>query len=285
MATASINGFQMRYQSTGAGTPVVFLHGLGSSADDWLLQVPAFGERFRVITTDLRGHGRSPYRGALVIEQMADDVAALLTEIGAGAAAGGAHVVGLSMGGCVALAVGLRHPPLARSVTLVNTFAKYRSPGVGGLGRALRRLWLLQFRPIRAVAEFVAHGLFPKPEQAPLVAAAVASLSQNSRETYWAAIRALMRFDARAALAGLQKPVLVVMGDRDQTVPRAAGEYLARHIPGARALVLADSGHASPIDQAEAFNAAVLAFLQDVEALKDQAPCPPQSLRPGAGHR
>lgn len=262
-ATASINGFQMRHQAAGAGTAVVFLHGLGSSADDWLLQVPAFAEQFRVITLDLRGHGRSPYRGALVIEQMADDVAALLAEVGAGAA--GAHVVGLSMGGCVALALALRHPRLTRSVTLVNTFAKYRSPGLSGLGRAVRRLWLLQFRPIREVAEFVAHGLFPKPEQAPYVTAAIASLSQNSRETYWAAIRAILRFDARAGLAELRRPVLVVMGDRDQTVPRAAGEYLAGHIPGARKLVLADSGHASPIDQAEVFNAAVLAFLKEVE--------------------
>jgi pimeloyl-ACP methyl ester carboxylesterase len=66
-------------------------------------------------------------------------------------------------------------------------------------------------------------------------------------------------------LGVIRCPTLVVMGERDRTVPRAAGEQLAREIPGARALIVADSGHATPMDQAVAFNAAVLGFLTEVE--------------------
>lgn len=260
MTFLSINGFQLRYESAGAGSPVVLLHGLGSSADDWQLQVPAFAARHRVLTLDLRGHGQSHFVGPLAIEAMADDVARLLAQLSLHST----HLVGLSMGGCVALALAARRPEQARSLTLVNAFARYRPAGFAGLVRGLQRAWLLRTRPVSDVAAFVARGLFPKPEQRPLYDAAVASLSRNSKAVYWAAMRAILTFDGRAGLDAIRCPTLVVMGDRDRTVPRAAGEELARRIPGARALVLADSGHASPMDQAEAFNAAVLKFLADV---------------------
>jgi pimeloyl-ACP methyl ester carboxylesterase len=258
MPAFEVNHYQMHYEVTGVpGPPVIFLHGLGSSAGDWALQVPAFAARHRVITVDLRGHGQSRFRGRLAVPEMAEDVAQLLRQLG-----GPAHVVGLSMGGCAALALGILHPELTRSLTLVNTFARYQPPGDGGLGRVARRLWLLLTAPMPRVAAFIAEGLFPKAEQRPLVEAAIASLGQNPKRTYWEAIQAIRRFDARAGLSTIRCPVLVVIGDRDQTVPRAAGEALAAGIPGARQLVLADSGHASPMDQPEAFNAKVLEFIE-----------------------
>jgi pimeloyl-ACP methyl ester carboxylesterase len=253
--------FQLRYEMCGTGTPVVFLHGLGSCADDWALQVPVFAQHYRALTVDLRAHGCSHFTGALRVEQMALDVAALLAHLDVAPA----HIVGLSMGGCAALALALHHPARVRSLTLVNTFARYQPAGAGGLWRGVHRLWLLRFRPVREVAEFVAAGLFPKPEQGVLREAAIASLSRNSRATYWAALHAIRRFDVRAKLGAIRCPTLVVLGDRDRTVPRAAGELLTRSIPGAHKLVLADSGHASPMDQPEAFNAAVLAFIESSE--------------------
>ena len=266
MPWAEINQFRMRYEVADApagasGAPVIFLHGLGSSADDWLLQVPAFAAERRVITVDLRGHGQSRYAGRLSVPQMARDVARLLEGLG-----GPAHVVGLSMGGCVAVALGILEPDLTRSLTLVNTFARYQPPGDGGVGRVARRLWLLAFGTRTAMAAFIAAGLFPKPEQAPLRAAAVASLSQNARRTYWEAIQAIRRFDARAGLGTVRCPALVVMGDRDTTVPRAAGEALAAGIPGARRWLVPDSGHATPMDQPDLFNRTVLDFIAGAEA-------------------
>lgn len=260
MPHADINGYPMYYAVAGdsrpAAAPVLFLHGLGSSAGDWALQVPAFAARRRVITVDLRGHGRSRYPGRLTIPDMADDVARLLRQLG-----GPAHVVGLSMGGCVAVALGILRPEAVRSLTLVNTFARYQAPA-GGAGRVAKRLWLLLTAPMPRVAAFIAEGLFPKPEQRPLVAAAIASLGQNPKRTYWEAILAIRRFDARAGLGTIRCPVLVVLGDRDQTVPRAAGEALAAGLRGAQTWVAADSGHATPMDQPEAFNARVLEFIE-----------------------
>jgi pimeloyl-ACP methyl ester carboxylesterase len=69
-------------------------------------------------------------------------------------------------------------------------------------------------------------------------------------------------FDARRRLASVRCPVLVVAGDRDATVPLAAKRRVQEAIPGARLLVVADSGHATPCDQAGRFNAALLAFVE-----------------------
>jgi pimeloyl-ACP methyl ester carboxylesterase len=150
-------------------------------------------------------------------------------------------------------------------LVLVNTFARFQLAGLAGLRRGLQRLWLLETRPVEAMARFVAAGLFPRPSQRPLYEAAVASLSRNPKATYRAAIGAIRRFDARAGLAALGCPALVVIGDRDSTVPRAAAEALWRGIPGAQRLVLEDSGHASPMDQPERFNAEVLKFVESVD--------------------
>ncbi len=252
-------GLQLSYLEQGQGPTVLFLHGLGSAAADWQLQFPVFAPQYRVIALDLRAHGRSE-AGAFywTIQDLANEVAELLEKLQAGPA----HVVGLSLGGCVAQALALRSPTLVRSLTLVNTFGRLRPAGWGGARRMLQRLWLLCFAPMTANAAFIATGLFPRPEQAAFRAAAVARLSQNPRRTYFAGIRAVLAWDARPQLPALRCPALVIAGDRDTTVALSAKEELSRLIPGAKLVVVADSGHATPFDQAKFFNRAVMEFIQ-----------------------
>lgn len=257
MPLAEVNRIRLHYEIHGGASPtVVLLHGLGSSADDWALQIPAFAECFRVIALDLRAHGQSTSNGRFSIEMMADDVAELLMQLGEPPA----HVVGLSLGGCVALALGLRHPARVRSLTLVNTFARLR-PTWAGLQQGLKRAWLLWLKPMPEMAAYVARNLFPKPGQRPLYEAAVASLSKNSKHTYLHAIRAIRLFNVESQLSAIRCPTLIVAGDRDLTVPLASKEFLHRHIPGSRLLVVPDSGHATPYDQWDVFNREVMDFI------------------------
>lgn len=260
MPAIRLGDVTLHYEARGRedGAPIVLLHGLGSSSADWVFQLPALAAAHRVVAPDLRAHGRSSRpRGRLTVEAMAADVAALLDAL----AMPPAHVVGLSLGGCVGLTLALDHAARVRSLTVVNAFARPVPAGWRGTLRFLLRLGLLAGAPMPVVAAHVARGLFPRAEQQALYRLAVASLAGNSRRTYFAAIRAVVGFDVRHRLAAVRCPTLVVAGDRDATVPLGAKRLLQRSIPGAELLIVADSGHATPCDQAEGFNAALLAFV------------------------
>ncbi|HEU4366891.1 MAG TPA: alpha/beta fold hydrolase [Methylomirabilota bacterium] len=237
---------------------VVLLHGLGSSSADWPEQQAALEAHYRVIAVDLPGHGASPLPpGPLTVDGMAGGVAGLLERLGAERA----HVLGLSLGACVALRLALAAPARVRSLTLVNPFARLQFAGPGDLARAALRLLLLGTAPMSAVAAHVARRLFPWPEQRALYDAAVASLGATSRGAYFAAMRALVRFDARGQVAAIRQPTLIVAGDRDTSVPLAAKLALAAAIPGAHLVVVPGSGHATPHDRPDIFNHALLEFL------------------------
>lgn len=188
---------------------------------------------------------------------MAARVAALLRALDEGPA----HVVGLSLGGCVGLALALREPGAVRSLTVVNAFARLRPSGAVGLWRMLRRLTLVLTRPMPVVAADVARATFPRPGQEGLRRAAAASLAANDRRAYLAVMGAVARFDVRARLGDIRCPTLVITGEADTTIPRAAQALLSRGIPGARWVVVPDSGHATPHDQPAAFNRHVLDFI------------------------
>jgi 3-oxoadipate enol-lactonase len=240
---------------------VLLLHGMGSAGEDWELQLAALAPHYRVLAPDARGHGRSHRPpGPYAIAQMTDEVVALLDQLSLGPV----HAVGLSMGGCMAMQLAIAHPSRVRSLVLVNTFARIRPAGWQGLRRFIQRVWALQFGSLSAVGMSVTGNLFPKPEQADLRRLALERFNSHntSKETYRTILRAVVQFNARRHLQRVACPTLVVSGDRDLTVPMSCKVDLHKGIPGSEFLVIPDSGHGTPIDQAERFNEALLGFLQ-----------------------
>jgi pimeloyl-ACP methyl ester carboxylesterase len=240
---------------------VLLLHGMGSCGEDWELQFPALTSHYRVLAPDARGHGHSPKPpGPYSISQMAEEVAALLDDLQIPSA----HVVGLSMGGCIAQQLALSHPNRVRSLVLVNTFAKIRPAGLGGLRRFFQRMWAVQFGAMRDVGVPLLNALFPKPEQAELRRLGVERFLANnaSKDVYRAVLRATVAFDSRRELHRIACPTLIVAGDRDLTVPLACKHELHRLIPNSQLTLIPDSGHATPIDQHERFNELLVGFFQ-----------------------
>jgi pimeloyl-ACP methyl ester carboxylesterase len=243
------------------GGDVVLLHGLGSSAGDWLLQAPILQDRHRVIAVDLPGFGESPrLPGWPSIAAYARAVDGAMADAGIAAA----HVIGLSLGGSVALQFGIDSPQRALSLTLVNAFANLRVRPLAMLRTAVRFGYVVMGRMDR-VGAWVAEELFPDPPQAELRQFAAERLAHSRRRSYLQAGQALARFNVRRRLAEIRCPTLVVAGENDTTIPSSAKEELARSIPGARLVRFAGSGHATPIDEAQAFNQVVEAFLAQVE--------------------
>src|SRR4030042_1035393 len=131
-------------QSPTKDAPVVLLlHGLGSCGEDWALQRPALLPYFTLLAPDLRGQGASPMpAGWPTIADLAADVRLLLERL----AIRSAHVVGLSLGGAVALQLAADEPARWRSLVAGNAFARLRATR-GSLRRGVERTWLGAPRP------------------------------------------------------------------------------------------------------------------------------------------
>ena len=261
MPDTTINQIRIHYEESGSGDAILFLHGLGSCGQDWMLQTPVFSERFHVIVPDMRGHGQTDKpQGGVRVAYLASDVIGLLDAMSVERA----HVVGLSLGGCVAQVLALDAPQRVRSLALVNTFAHLEPANPRHALMLVSRLAVLGLRGLPAQAHYVAARLFPKPEQAPLRKLAAERIAANEPATYRRLLLAAGAFDVRNRLGEITCPTLVIAGDRDTTVPLNVKQALAAGIPGARFELVADSGHATPIDQPEVFNELVLGFIESV---------------------
>ncbi len=128
MPLVQVNGIERFYfyQETGNGEPLLLINGIGADSLKWDPLLPALAARFRVITSDNRGAGRSAAPpGPYTTRQMADDAAALLAHLGVARA----HVVGSSMGGMIAQELALAYPERVDRLVLLATYARLR-PGV-----------------------------------------------------------------------------------------------------------------------------------------------------------
>ena len=244
---------RIHFRVVGEGSPILLLHGLASSGIDWFPIAPALASRHRLILMDLRGHGHSSLSQAkgYGMEAMAGDAWRLLEAL----AVDKPHVIGLSLGGCVALQMACQHPAALGRLVLVNTFARLRSNGMLA-GRVLRLRRSLG--DIDGLAHVVASSLFEDPA---VQAFAAERLRRNDLGAIRRTMAALARFDIRRRLPCIPNPVLVLAGDRDRTVPSCCTEELAGGLPQAHLRIIADAGHALPYDQPDAFITAVQSFL------------------------
>ena len=166
MPVHSVNGIDLYYEVAGQGEPIVFVHGLGSSTRDWQSQVEFFSESHRVVTVDLRGHGQSSKPAKdYSIHQFADDLGQLLEKTENTPA----HVVGLSLGGMVAMELAVSRPNLVRSLVIVNSGPEM--PRDTWWVRT--KVWLMLFMRtlivrlfgMRKLGEKLAEKLLPEPSQ------------------------------------------------------------------------------------------------------------------------
>jgi len=239
----------------GTGPPLVLLHGLSSSSADWLPIAPLLAEQYQLLMVDMRGHGQSSLAtdGDYTVARMAADLAVVLDvfEIPQ------AHLLGLSLGGCVALQFAVDNPDRVKRLVLVNTFARLRGAGTGSLRRRLTRVYAAT-RDMDRLALYVATSLFDDPEYQQMT-------YQRMRHNDLGAIRrtmiAILRFNILRQIHRIQSPALVMVGDRDKTVPHRCAIDLMARLPSAQMRVIADAGHALPYDQPQAFLATAIDFL------------------------
>ncbi len=258
MPTVSVNSSELYYQESGSGYPLILLHGLGSSGDDWWFQTPAFSPHFRVVLPNLRGHKQSSaLRGPISVYTLAADIARLMEALEIPQA----HVLGLSLGGTVGQVLAIDFPEKVNKLILVNTFARLWPTSLREMYTLARRVVVSRFLPPVTTARVVARDLFPRPDQAALRAEVLRRIGVNDVTSYRQLMNTIRRFDSRSRLDRIKAPTLLITGDRDAVVPRGCQQQLVRGIRKVQWHIVRDSGHATPVDQPEEFNKTVLNFL------------------------
>ncbi|CAG1014699.1 3-oxoadipate enol-lactonase [Anaerolineales bacterium] len=241
------------------GQPTVLaLHGLGATGESWRLQIPALTNvGLRVLAPDARGFGQSTYPGKLSIAEMAADMARLIEALKVAPVS----VVGISMGGTLALQLALDCPHLVSKLVLVNTFAHLRIQGLSQYAYYVLRFILVHTLGIPTQARTVTKRIFPHPDQESLRQELYAQIIQANPSAYRAALRALARFDATHRLGTLNVPTLVVTGDADTTVRPENQFNLAAGIRGAQHVIIPGGGHAVTAEKPAEFNRMLIEFL------------------------
>lgn len=266
---AKINGIEMAYTDQGPdmgpkGLPVVFLHAFPLNKSMWEPQIQALADRFRVITLDLRGHGESSAPlWRYTMKQFADDVKGLLDHL----AIRQAVLIGLSMGGYVLFAFYRQYADRVKALVLADTRAGTDTPE-GKAGR-----YAMAQAAYKEGLSTVEEAMLPRllspaalQEKPALVEEVAAFIRSTPLSGIVGDLMAMSdRSDAIPLLPQIRCPTLVIVGDQDQATPPHEAKLMVEKIPGARLEVIPGAGHLANLEQPEAFNKAVSAFLETLK--------------------
>jgi pimeloyl-ACP methyl ester carboxylesterase len=245
------DGVRIHYDVTGDGPALLLTHGYSATGEMWRGQLGALSPYFKVITWDMRGHGASDYpqdQAAYSEAATVADMAALLDAVGAERAVVG----GLSLGGYMSLAFHRAHPERTRALLIIDTGPGYKNDQArdGWNANAIRRAERLEAEGLGDLSKAGAEVRQARHRDATGLARAARGM--------------LTQHDARVieSLPAIAVPSIVIVG-ADDTPFLAASDYMAAKIPGAKKVVIENAGHSANIDQPQAFNTALLAFLKD----------------------
>jgi 3-oxoadipate enol-lactonase len=252
MPIKTIDNFTMHYEDRGHGMPIVLVHGFPLDSRMWSVQIDALSNEFRVIAPDLRGFGKSISAEKFTIASLADDVHALLENIGALPCL----FAGLSMGGYIALAFAKRYPRDLSGLALLDT----RAEADTSKGRENRNKVIEQAKTGGAKA--IADAMLPKvisestfknhPEIVDDVRRIIESQSPLTLQNALATMRD--REDQTRNLASIAARSIVIVGEDDAVTPLASAQTMAKNLSNAKLSIIPNAGHFSPIEQPEEIN-------------------------------
>lgn len=240
---------------------IVLSHAIGMDLTVWDPLANLLSADCRVIAFDHRGHGSSDApEGLYTMAELADDAARMLRELDSGPVVW----VGLSMGGMVGQEMALRHPSLVAALVLANTTSGYPDEA--------RKAWQQRIETVRsqgieAIADAVMGRYFHeafRTQRPAAVARARQRLTTTDVAGYIGCCNAVGTVDTTERLALISAPTLVIAGELDQGAPVSMSQVLADKIPQATMVVLQQASHISSIEQPQAFNDAVIGFIDSI---------------------
>jgi 3-oxoadipate enol-lactonase len=254
MPTINISGEKISFIDEGEGPPVLFIHSLGTNNYLFRDQIAALKENWRCIAPDCRGHGASSYNSIFSVEDAAADHKAVLDHLGISAC----HIVGLSMGGPIALNFNQRWPDAVRSLVLADSFARIRPGADDRIYATQEAVAYLSMREFGS--QYAGDRLMPTTDIEKLDELAD-EIAKCPPKAYVDTVRAIFTYDASGDLAQVTSPTLILIGDKDDATPMTESEFIRNGIAGSEIRVIPDAGHLSCIDSPDEFTAELKTFL------------------------
>ncbi|HEX9057967.1 MAG TPA: alpha/beta fold hydrolase [Ktedonobacterales bacterium] len=266
MPTLRVNGAELYYEERGtARDTIVFAHGLLWSGRMFDAQVAALQDRYRCVTFDFRGQGKSAVtRDGYDMDTLAEDAAQLLQALGCAPC----HFVGLSMGGFIGLRLAARQPELIKSLNILESSpdpepaenaAKYR--------QMLMAARLVGLRPLagRVMPVMFGKTFLSDPMRAQERSEWQRRLAANNRTGVTrATLGVIKRKGVYDEIGRITAPTLIIVGEEDVATVPAKAQRIHERIAGSRLVTIPQAGHTSTVEQPAAVNAAIEEFLRGI---------------------
>jgi uncharacterized protein (TIGR02246 family) len=267
-----VRGVELHYIEQGQGEPLILLHGGQGDYRSWDPQIEAFSKQYRVISYSRRYN--YPNNNPLTAKNHsayteADDLAAFIHKVGLGRV----HLVGTSMGAFTALVLAVKHPEMVRSLVLaeppVHRWMRDSPNGAAAYREFMTNTWEPSERSFKAgddkgAMRIFGNGLSATPGFDRLPSEGVAAIMRNS-----GAMKALTVSSdpfpdlSKDKVRRLRVPILIITGENTIKLHKLVNEELARLLPKAELATIPNAGHGSARENPQAFNEAVLKFLDD----------------------
>lgn len=245
------NNGQLHYQTTGAGVPIVFMHGFTLDHAMWQPQVDFFAKTNQVITYDARGFGKSSVPNSTY--DHAADLHALLTHLGVQQA----HLVGLSMGGRNATNFTLEYPDMVRSLTLMDS-------ALDGYANEVDWSVFAKEQGVKkAKQNWLNHDIFVETRGCPEAMAILRPIVEEYSGWHWLHddARYSAGTQARSNLHKMTQPTLILVGQNDLPYFHNIARVLAGAILDAKKVVVPNTGHMVNLEAPEIVNKLVAQFI------------------------
>jgi pimeloyl-ACP methyl ester carboxylesterase len=272
MPVANIDGTSIAYEVTGEGPPLVLLHCWTGAKEFYFNQVMKFSQDYKCVTLDFPGHGASgeiPNK-EYSVECFAEMTIELLDRLGIKKAVFAGH----SLGGMVALYLGLHYPDMVEGLVLLDTtshlsgFIFQRAGALAAviLGSVGAAIWNTGFRGTKAV---VAGAAATHPLAGPVPRVFTAKVcSQGSNTALTRTLNKARNFNVTARLGEISAPAIIIVGNADLLADVRHARMLAKGLPNSMMLMVRGAGHMALFEKPQIVNDAIADFLARV--------CPPK---------
>jgi 3-oxoadipate enol-lactonase len=259
----TVNGLSVNYTLDGrASGPVITMsNSLASNLSMWDPQMSVLASRYRILRYDTRGHGGTDAPpGPYSLEELTEDVRALLQALGITRT----HFIGLSMGGMIGQIMAIKYPQLLQSVVLCDTMSRVPTEAKPMWDD---RIHTAEIQGMERLVEPTLARWFTEPfrqKGSPVLDQVRTMIRTTPPRGYAGCCHAIAALNLTDHLRAISLPTLIIVGEDDPGTPVAASRVIHEQVKGSELVILKSAALLSNLEQPEAFNQALAAFLQKV---------------------